>query len=80
MQLRNEICPEKRRCRSVVWAVTNFRKAIGKVIKENFKLKEAQRERVCRNKVHCLNTRHLFATKILHVIRRLPIPTLNANS
>lgn len=66
MQLRNEISPEKQRCRSIDRAVTNFRKAIGQVMKENVKLKEIQH--VCRNKVHCLNTRHLFATTRLHAI------------
>jgi len=66
MQLHNEICPEKQRCRSIDRAVTYFRKAIGQVIKENVKLKDVQR--VCRNKVNCLNIRHLFATTRLHAI------------
>lgn len=43
MQLRGEVCPEKQRCRSIDRALTYFRKAIGQVIKENFKLKEVQR-------------------------------------
>jgi hypothetical protein len=66
MHLRNEICPEKQRCRSIDRAITYFLKAIGQVVKENFKLKEVQS--LCRNKVHCLNTLHLFATKRLRTI------------
>ena len=34
MQLRNEIFPEKQRCRSIDRAVTYFRKAIGQKPKE----------------------------------------------
>jgi len=43
MQLRNDICPEKQRCRSIDRAVTYFRKAIVQVKKENVKLKKKKK-------------------------------------
>ena len=43
MQLRDFIFPEKQLYRSIDGAVTYFRKAIGQVIKQNFKLKEVKR-------------------------------------
>ena len=65
--MQSRICPRKNSgVRLTTGQITYFRKGIGQVIKGKAKLKEVQSFR--RNKVHCLDTRHLFATKRFHAI------------